>query len=62
MKHYKPGQFASIRGIVYRAHKRTDGCKGCVLDDLLLCPCIIDKRYEQRTIDCSLDGIIFKRQ
>lgn len=55
MKHYRPGQIVSINGILYRAKRRESGCKGCVLDDLLLCPCITNGT---KPLDCSYDDII----
>jgi len=56
MKHYKPGQYASINGQIYRAKKRIDGCKGCVLNDMILCPMIANKK---KTVNCHVDDIIF---
>ena len=57
MKHYKPGQIVSVNGENYRAKKRTNGCTGCVLNDLFLCPCVTNKK-EIKPLDCSLDEII----
>ena len=57
MKTPKPGQFVSIQNKVYRAVKRKDGCKGCILDDIYLCPNISDKRYH-KTFNCAENGII----
>lgn len=59
MKHYKPGQIVSINGILYRAKRREHGCKGCVLDDLLVCPCVTGTK--EKPIDCSYDDIILVR-
>lgn len=61
MKTPRPGQFTVIHGIHYRAHKRTDGCKGCDLDDICLCPNIVDSRGGKKLLECSLNDIILKR-
>ena len=61
MSSIKPGQFATINGTVYRAKKRSDGCKGCDLDSLTLCPCIVDRRHEEPKYNCALSDIIFKK-
>ena len=58
MKTPKPGQFCTINGILYRAKRRTDKCKGCALDDLVLCPNIVDSRGGTKLLDCSLNDII----
>lgn len=55
----KPGQFCTINNTVYRAKKRTCGCRGCALDSFFMCPCIVDSRNGNRKINCSLDDIIF---
>lgn len=57
----KPGRLATINNVVYRAHKRVDGCKGCDLDDIFLCPAITDSRNPDKKINCALDNIILKR-
>jgi hypothetical protein len=57
----KPGQFVSIDGQVYRTKKRVDKCKGCDLDNILLCPCVIDSRNGEKPIDCEASNIIIKR-
>lgn len=57
MKTPKPGQFCTISGITYRAKKRSDGCKGCALDDILMCPNVIDRRAE-KPLKCALYDII----
>lgn len=57
MKHYKPGQIVSVNDINYRAKKRTCGCEGCVLNDILLCPGVVVKDVGKK-LDCSVDGII----
>lgn len=61
MKTPKPGQFCTIDGVVYRAKKRTNECQGCALDSLILCPNIVDKRYEKPKLECVLNNIILSR-
>ena len=58
MKTPKPGQFCNINGTLYRAKRREDGCKGCVLNDILTCPNITDSRNGTRLLECSLNDII----
>lgn len=61
MKRPRPGQYVSVStsDSVYRAKKRTCGCNGCVLSNLLVCPNIRDKRFEQEPeIDCIGSDII----
>lgn len=57
MKTPKPGQFMFINNKLCRAAKRTNGCKGCILDDIYLCPNISDKRYH-KGLNCEENGII----
>lgn len=59
-KRLKPGQLATINDAVYRAYKRECGCAGCDLNDIFLCPCIVDRRYREPKYNCALDNIIFK--
>ena len=61
MKHYKPGQFYCLNDVLYPAKRRTDGCKGCALNDLSMCPNIVDSRFGTKPLGCSLDDIIFVR-
>lgn len=61
MKTPKAGQFCVLNGIYYRAKKRTNGCQGCSLDSLLLCPNIVDKRKEKPELECELNNIILTR-
>lgn len=61
MKTPKPGQLCTVGQVVYRAKKRHAGCKGCDLDDLLLCPNIVDRRKETPPLTCEANGIILKR-
>ena len=58
MKTPKPGQFCTIGGTLYRARKRTNECQGCALDDLLLCPNIVDRRTDKPELECDLNNII----
>lgn len=62
MKHYKPGQYVSVNGIIYRATARTIGCTGCVFrNDLILCPCMRDKRSKtEPLLNCAYDNIVLK--
>lgn len=58
MKTPKPGQFCSINGTIYRAKRRTCGCRGCALDDIILCPNITDSRSISKPLDCTINNII----
>lgn len=57
MKHYKPGQIVNVNDNMYRARKRTHGCEGCVLNDILLCPSVVVKDVGKK-LDCSMDNIV----
>ena len=59
-KFIKNGQLLTINNCVYKARKRKNGCHGCDLNDISLCPCITDIRHEKR-YDCSMYGVILKR-
>lgn len=59
-KYIKPGQLITINNCVYKAYKRVNGCQGCDLNDLSLCPCITDKRHEQK-YNCMTYMTILKR-
>ena len=61
MKTPKPGQYFWLNGVQYRAKRRTHGCNGCALDDVFLCPNIVDSRNGIRPLDCSLNDIILVR-
>lgn len=61
MKTPKPGQFCTINGCVYRAKKRICGCRGCALDDIILCPNITDARSITKPLDCAVNNIILVR-
>lgn len=39
--------------------KRTNGCDGCVLNQIYLCPSIRDVRYDGLNPQCAVNGIIF---
>lgn len=58
MKTPKPGQFCTINGVLYRAKKRINNCSGCALDNILLCPNIVDRRKAKPELDCELNNII----
>lgn len=58
MKTPKPGQFCTIDGVVYRAKKRTHDCDGCALDNIILCPNIVDRRKDKPQLECELNNII----
>lgn len=57
----KPGQLCTINNTVYRARRAVEGCKGCDLDDVFLCPNIIDRRTQSVPILCHIHRIILKR-
>lgn len=59
-KYPKPGQYCSVNGVVYRAVKRTNGCQGCNLNNLLTCPGIIDSKTKEKEIDCTTQNIVLK--
>lgn len=61
MKTPRPGQYTWINGVQYRAKRRTYGCNGCVLDDFLLCPNIVDRRNGKRPLECYNKDIILVR-
>ena len=61
MKRPRPGQYVSVStsDSEKKKKKRTYGCNGCVLSNLLVCPNIRDKRFEQEPeIDCIGSDII----
>ena len=51
-----PGRLAKVKGKLVRCKKRTNGCEGCILASIILCPNVVKngKRY-----DCIEDGVIF---
>lgn len=59
MKTPKPGQLYTINGVLYRAKRRTDGCFGCSLNSVLLCPNVVDARNGHKPFDCNNYDIIF---
>jgi hypothetical protein len=61
MKTPKPGQLCTINGAIFRAKKRTNGCKGCALNDFFLCPNIVDRRKDNPELECEVTGIILTR-
>lgn len=58
MKKPKPGQFCYINNKLFRFAKRTNGCIGCVLNEIWLCPAIVDRRYNNVPFNCAGDGVI----
>ncbi len=63
MKTPKPGQLCTINEAVFRAKKREPGagCKGCALEDIDLCPNVVDSRNGVPVLNCSINDIILKR-
>ena len=61
MKKIKAGQLCTINETVFRAKNATDGCQGCDLNNIFLCPNVVDRRFSEPTYSCSIDGIIFKK-
>ena len=61
MKTPKPGQICKIDDVLYRARKRTNGCHGCVLDNVFLCPNIVDSRNGVRQLNCTENNIILTK-
>lgn len=59
-KYIKNGQLITIGTCVYKARRRINGCHGCDLNDITLCPCIADSRSERR-YDCSMYDVLLKR-
>lgn len=55
----KPGQFFWFNKKCYRVKRRTDGCNGCALNQIYLCPTIRDVRYSGFNPECAANGIIF---
>ena len=39
--------------------KRKNGCEGCALNEIYLCPSIRDIRYDTFNPECAANGIIF---
>ena len=56
---FKPGQFFWRNGKCYRVMKRKNGCEGCALNEIYLCPSIRDIRYDTFNPECAANGIIF---
>lgn len=61
MKAIKAGQIHTINGVVYRARKRTNGCRGCAFNNVLLCPNVVDRRFSEPKLSCQLNDIILVR-
>lgn len=58
MKTPKPGQFCNVNGMLCRAKKRTKGCYGCVFNNLIACPNIVDSRNGTPALECAINNII----
>lgn len=54
-KKIKPGWFYYANGLQYQARKRTNGCEGCSLKSIILCPNV---PFNQNAPDCEQNGII----
>lgn len=61
MKTPKPGQFCVIDNVYYRARKRVNGCYGCALNNVVLCPNVIDSRNGVPRLECAINNIILQR-
>ena len=59
MKKIRPGQFYWHLGHLFRAARRTNGCKGCILDDIIICPNVHTKTNRDTRPDCEENRIIF---
>lgn len=60
MKTPKPGRFCTINGVVYRVKKRTSlSCEGCALNNVFLCPNVVDMTNGHKEFDCANDNILF---
>lgn len=57
MTKLKAGQIRKIGEVIVRCKKRVNGCKGCVLDDMILCPRM--GKNQKDYVSCIEDGIIF---
>lgn len=57
----KPGQICRINNILYRAHKRTNGCKGCAFENDFACPGIINQKTGKSRLSCYETSILLKR-
>lgn len=62
MKSYKAGQLFNHNGRFYRFAKATSLCEGCALDDIQLCPNIVDRRGRKfDLLPCVEKGLILKK-
>ena len=60
MKTPKPGRFYTINGVVYRVKKRTSlSCEGCALNNVFLCPNVVDMKNGHKEFDCANNNILF---
>ena len=61
MKTPKPGEFFWLNRVLYQARKRKDGCKGCALYDISMCPNVVDSRNGVRELQCQQNNIILTK-
>ena len=60
MKKIRPGQFYWHNKVLLKAAKRTNGCQGCVLNSIVLCPNIMLSNSKNQEIpNCETNDIIF---
>ena len=60
-KPIKPYRLITIGRCTYQSRPREKGCNGCDLNNLLTCPMIVDRRFEEPKYDCFHYGVILKR-
>ena len=61
MKTPKPGQLCTINNAVYRAKRRINGCYGCALNSIVMCPNVVDSRNGHPLLECAINDIILVR-
>ncbi len=61
MKTPRPVQFCTVNGVLFGAKKRTDGCQGCALDDIIMCPNVTDSRNGTPVLERAIKDIILVR-
>ena len=60
MKRVKAGQYYSPDGThIVRAVHRTNGCDGCLYEEIIPCPNSIIKGSKKEPVNCVVDDIIF---
>lgn len=60
-KPLKPGQFATIKNVLYRAKKQENGCEGCALASVFLCPNVKFRQKDDNNwpkLDCYTHDVI----